>query len=483
MSTFPRRSFIAGLSTIPFALWFEQHASAQTLMRFNVMSPQGQQMVTTYRNAVRTMMNAPQNSPVGWLFQWYTHGVRSDTNKGAEIARVYPTASPQKALAQEVWNTCQPHFPGSVQDFFLPWHRMYAFFFERIIRKVSNNPAFTLPYWNYSTTASPSGPRLPAGFRTPATAANSLFRRDRNALANNGQPIDQGSSGTLSLSILRQCTYSVNGAQPGFNGGLETGLHGNVHVLVGTTVGMGRVPWAANDPLFWMHHCNIDRLWASWNRGGRTNPVTSTWLNKPFVFADENGNRVVGTVRDFVNINALGYTYDRFEPIPTCPPTASLSVPTPQRRAAVPSGPISLGAQPVTINLEPSGAATGLGDDIINRVRTLRPDRRLYLVLRNLQTQIQPGVVYQVFLELPAAASAASARNFLVGTINFFGAEAHEHGAAAQNRFFSFDITQLARALVTRNRLSANPSVTIAPAGQPAADASPVIGEITLEEQ
>ena len=92
-------------------------------------------------------------------------------------------------------------------------------------------------------------------------------------------------------------------------------------------------------------------------------------------------------------------------------------------------------------------------------------------------------MVYQVFLELPAAASAAAARNFLVGTINFFGAEAHEHGAAAQDRFFSFDITDLARSLVRRSRLSANPSVTIAPAGQPAADATPVIGEISLEEQ
>jgi tyrosinase len=246
---------------------------------------------------------------------------------------------------------------------------------------------------------------------------------------------------------------------------------------------MGRVPWAANDPVFWMHHCNIDRLWASWNGGGRSNPVSNTWLSKPFVFADENGNRVLGTIRDFVNINALGYTYDRFEPIPPCPPGAGLSVPTPQRRAAVLSGPVLLRAQPVRINLEPSGAAAVLGDDIINRVRTLRADRRLYLVLRNLQTQIQPGVVYQVYLELPAVASAGAARNFLVGTINFFGAEAHEHGAAVQNRFFSFDITQLARTLVARSRLSANPSVTIAPAGQPAADASPVIGEITLYEQ
>lgn len=485
MSTFSRRSFIAGLSTIPFAIWFEKYASAQTVTRFNVTSGQGQMMLGIYRQAVGTMMSTPEASPVGWLFEWYTHAVRRDRTKAGEIARIYPNPSPEKTLAQEVWNTCQPHHAGSVEDYFLPWHRMYVFFFERIIRKISGNPGFTLPYWNYSSTTSQFGPRLPARFRNPSNSQNPLFRPDRNGLANNGQPIDQNSPGALNLSVLQECTYSPQGSQSGFNMNLDMNLHGNVHVLVGNQVGMGRVPWAANDPIFWMHHCNIDRLWASWNRAGRQNPTSNTWLTKQFVFADENGNRVVGTVQDFNRIAPLRYTYDRFEPVPACS-SLGLSASGPQRRALVPTGAVVLGDQPVRVRLESTGASAGVGDDIVRAVRRLNPNRRLFLVLRNLQTEMQPGVLYNIYLELPASASATGANSYHVGVINFFGAETHgeEHAAAASaDKFFSFDITRLAKDLVRRRRLTSSPTLTIAPAGRPESEARPVIGEISVEEQ
>src|SRR6266849_5722509 len=80
---------------------------------------------------------------------------------------------------------------------------------------------------------------------------------------------------------------------------------------------MGSVPFAAYDAIFWMHHCNIDRLWASWNKNGGKNPTNNTtWLGTQFVFADENGNRVSGKIGDFLEIAPLGYTYDAFEPAP-----------------------------------------------------------------------------------------------------------------------------------------------------------------------
>ena len=49
MPVFSRRSFIAGLSAVPFALWFEKYASAQpVLTRFNLNSHQGQAMLNIY---------------------------------------------------------------------------------------------------------------------------------------------------------------------------------------------------------------------------------------------------------------------------------------------------------------------------------------------------------------------------------------------------------------------------------------------------
>lgn len=486
-----RRSFLWGASTIPFALWFEKYASAQTeLTRHNAASAQGQARLAQYRAAVGQMMAAPESSPTGWLFQWYTHNVRGGTTKAAEITRVYPTPSPQRNLAQEMWNTCQAHHAGDVEDFFLPWHRMYVYFFERIVRKISNDPTFTLPYWNYTNSAAPSGPRLPPAFISPASqATNPLFRPNRNALANGGQPIDQNSPGSLNLNSLSQCTYSPQGAAQGFNLALDSGLHGTVHVLVGNGQGMGSVPWAAGDPVFWMHHCNIDRLWASWNRGGRQNPNTAVWLNRQFVFADECGARVVATVRDFTDIARLRYNYDSFAPVPACAAaSASLAASAPQRQADAPSGPVRLGTAPVTVALEPTPTVGAAASDIRPRVRRLRPGRRLFLVLRNLQTDLQPGVLYNIHLELPESASAQATSARRVGTIHFFDAEADHAGhasasATSPEKFFSFDITDLARRLAASGQLSAKPRVTIVPAGQPQSSAQPVVGEISIVEQ
>jgi tyrosinase len=486
MPVFSRRSFIAGLSTIPFALWFEKFGAAQApLTRFNLNTPQGTAMLNVYANAVQTMMNTPEPNPVGWLFQWYTHNVRGDRTKPAEITRIYPVAGPQKTLAQQMWNTCQAHHPGDIEDFFLPWHRMYVFFLERIVRKVSGNAGFTLPYWDYTNSSVPSGPRMPTRFINPAATTNPLFRVNRKTLVKNGNPIDQNNQGSLNLNPLKQCHYSQVGAVQGFNLSLDANLHGTVHVLIGNSLGMGNPDWAGNDPIFWMHHCNIDRLWASWNAAGRQNPATSAWLSKQFVFADENGLRVVATVKDFKAIAPLGYKYDSLAPVPTCPPGVQAEGP-PKTRARVTSS-VQLGSQPVSVNLQaPPSTAAGLGD-LVQMVRNLGPTRRLFLVIRNLSTAAQPGALFNIFLEMPANPAATADDTHKVGSIHFFDAmKPGGHGpmaASAQQKFFSFDITDLAKRLAAEGRLTTTPRLTIAPSNELETDARPVVGEITLIEQ
>jgi tyrosinase len=49
----------------------------------------------------------------------------------------------------------------------------------------------------------------------------------------------------------------------GASGSLE-GIHGNYHGLIGGTGHMGAVAVAAFDPVFWIHHCQIDRWFAIW---------------------------------------------------------------------------------------------------------------------------------------------------------------------------------------------------------------------------
>ncbi len=487
MSKVSRRSFIAGLSTVPFAIWFEKNGLAQPpRVRPNVMSEQGQAMLNIYANAVQTMMSTPEADPRSWIFQWYTHGVRGDRTKAAEIRRVYPTASARRTLALQAWETCQAHHPGDIEDMFLPWHRMYLLFFERIIQRVSNNPNFALPYWDYTNASSPSGPRLPNRFINPANASNPLFRANRRASVNAGNPIDQSSPGALNLSSLAQCSYSSVGAVQGFNLDLDSNLHGTIHVLVGNNMGMGRIPWAANDPIFWLHHCNIDRLWASWNAApGRNNPNTAAWLNKTFTFADENGVRVVARVRDFRNIMPLRYRYEALAPVPSCPPGTAAAGP-PRVRARVTAA-VELGSTPVRARLTaPPSAAAGL-DDLVARVRNLSANRRLFVVIRRLNAQAPPGTIFNVFLGLPADATGSAADAYKIGSIQFFDAVPHAgHGsasAASNQKFFSFDITELAKRLASEGRLTSTPELTIAPADEVDAGARPVVGEIQLIEQ
>ena len=50
------------------------------------------------------------------------------------------------------------------------------------------------------------------------------------------------------------------------------------------------VPTAAQDPIFWAHHANVDRQWNLWiaQGGGRSNPVgNADWRNATFTFFDE----------------------------------------------------------------------------------------------------------------------------------------------------------------------------------------------------
>lgn len=505
MNVFSRRSFLAGVAAVPFCVWFEEQGFAQaaTLTRFDATSTQGQAMLKIYANAVGKMMTTaqiPEGKPISWMFQWYTHWVRPDRTKAQEIARVYPKPSPDRDLANEMWATCQAHDGNPQREpFFLPWHRMYVLYFESIIRTVSGEKTFTLPYWNYSIADPTKHGIIPKQFRLASDPVfKSLFRDNRNKPSlgpqipnvNGGEPIDKFAPGALATTALKQGTYLPSGALQGFNRALDRGLHGNVHGLTGDGTNMGSVPWAARDPVFWMHHCNIDRLWASWNKNGGVNPGGS-WLTQTFVFADQNGRRVVATVNDFKDIAALNYTYDRFEPAPPpfkpiAPPiTETAAAPAAPTTIAVGTGPLALTAKPARTTLQAKGA-TESAQAVTERAGTLSETKRWYLMLRGLHADAQPGVLYAIYLDLPANATPAQSADHLVGTINFFDAVAHpghESASVDKTRFISFDATEIVRALRDKKLLSATPAVTIVPIGRPAANAKPVVEEISLVEQ
>jgi tyrosinase len=98
--------------------------------------------------------------------------------------------------------------------------------------------------------------------------------------------------------------------------GVTTELEGNPHNSIHGIVGgnMGGVATSPLDPIFWLHHCNIDRIWDRWIRLGRTNSSDPLWTTFPFEGQFVNPS-AAGTepydpaVSGLLDINALGYRY------------------------------------------------------------------------------------------------------------------------------------------------------------------------------
>lgn len=488
MTSLSRRSFVRGMAAMPFALWLAQGARASTpYIRYDIGTPEGQDMIRVLAYAVRYMKSRSAQDPRGWQWQWYTHFVNGATTKSNEINRIFGTTSTwQSALAQEMWNTCQSH-AGQNANHFLPWHRMFVFFFEQIVREVAKRPDFTLPYWNYTSYDPAKRGVLPQEFRMPSDPSDLrfLYRSDRTSLANSGQPIHKNQPGDamdITVAMAKENYSSTSGVQ-GFCRAIDSGIHGRIHVLVGTSTNMGAVPYAGKDPLFWVHHANIDRLWASWNRNGGLNPSIGSWLDNVFVFADHTGQRVTGTLREFFDMDALGYTYDRFVAADGTETTTQIaarsnvvSIGAVAERIALAAS-AQLGERPVRTELM---SEAGKPPDALDPTR----QRRTYLVVKDLHTWKQPEVLFHLYLA-PRGGGLNPAT--YVGNINFFDAEFHDHGNGAMGdalgeNFYSFDVTSLLQRLESRR--GSGPAmpldITFVPGGRPTPGAKPLVGSIQL---
>jgi polyphenol oxidase len=157
---------------------------------------------------------------------------------------------------------------------FLPWHRAYLYFHERILGNLIGDMTFRLPYWDWEN---PSHRQLPPAYVTPNNNTNPLFNSTRAM-----SPTDSLPAGDVNLSAsLSASTFST------FSSTLEGGPHGSVHVDVGGD--MGFFSSAGRDPIFYAHHSNVDKVWADWIKAdpSHTNPTTTTWLNQSYGFYDE----------------------------------------------------------------------------------------------------------------------------------------------------------------------------------------------------
>jgi hypothetical protein len=445
-----------------------------------------------YANAVKAMQARQASDPTSWTFQSAIHGSYAPPPAGAS------------------WNQCQHQ-----GWFFLPWHRMYLYFFERIVRAAviaAGGPAdFALPYWNYDKPF--PGNSIPIGFRTqtlPDNSPNPLFLpppRRRASLMNGGQ---LPATVTSPANALNQTDFTSPAM--GFGGGkvgpqhfgnfantgaLEQTPHNDIHVqLVGANpVGQCQGGFmidpncAALDPIFWLHHGNIDRLWNRWLGLGRVNPPDSSWRNTTFDFYDETGTKVTMTVDDVLDsASQLGYVYDDL-------PSLEMA-PAPSEEAPEPGAPPELVAateEPLTLAGRTESVRIAVPDntqEAVNEAAAPGP-KRVLLGVEDIKADVNPGVVYGVYLNMPAENGDRQAHH--VGNLSLFGIEKMNdpdirHEGAPGFRHV-FDATSVAGALFEKGlwdpatvRVTFEPIGVLPPPGEEATwdSGEPEAGEDVL---
>src|SRR5262249_54730536 len=204
----------------------------------------------------------------------------------------------------------------------------------------------------------------PAAFMQPRFngSANPLYEPRRRARPADSLP-DEWVGQSIINTILGQTDFETFGtSRPNQNGSVQDSLdqswincefcgvsgtleatpHNNVHNFAG---GLMASSQSALDPIFMMHHCNIDRIWAVWNAPPLNNQNSSDplWTNMTFQqnFYNPDGSFYSPKVSDLFTPETLGYTYG-------LPPPAGLSL------AARPAAVIALGERLKTLFATPN---------------------------------------------------------------------------------------------------------------------------------
>lgn len=172
---------------------------------------------------------------------------------------------------------------------FLPWHRAFLLDLERELQRL--DPTVTLPYWRFDRPA----PRVfRSDFMGIPDATGVVTFTPANPLRTwsvDGRPgIVRGPFFNTQTSAARSDTGSPvlaeaaisahTGTQAQLPGLIESNPHGRAHVSFRGYI--HDIETAARDPLFYMLHCNVDRLWAKWqwirDRYDTASPATFPFL-------------------------------------------------------------------------------------------------------------------------------------------------------------------------------------------------------------
>ena len=324
---------------------------SQTPLRANISTPNGKRDLEIYKYVIRAMR--ARSDKLSW-------GAQADIHA-----------------------TCCPHN----NNFFLPWHRAFIYWFEEVAREnlrtmdaswqtelvatIKNKfgelsatleniiASFAVPYWDWGV----ADPTIPAEFLDQGN--KELYFETRSEDAKTNKKLNYGQNEYFKPDwlngVLSQSDFESFGGAPspdfdyrshlqnndnitaqrtavGVTTLLESTYHNHIHSFVGGLDGdKGMISdRSPTDPLFWIHHANIDRIWFDWAYSQDQNPLPHSkdnltlqeWLKFPMGnFIDKSGATVTSAVEDVLDPKNAKVAYDTIDPnsitIPTMRPPAN----------------------------------------------------------------------------------------------------------------------------------------------------------------
>lgn len=196
----------------------------------------------------------------------------------------------EEGLVDEFADIHASHFQHGIHrsSHFLPWHREFILRFERALQR--HVPTVALPYWNSTVDISATDPLWNDEFLGQFDAAWDLGRR----------------LGGVDLPTVDELDLTQGlGSYNAYWRKLERDIHNPPHNWVGGVMAGVASP---GDPIFFLHHGWIDRLWAHWRRAHPGAPFVASaaglGVDDPLMGWPD---RKPADVLDHL---ALGYEYD-----------------------------------------------------------------------------------------------------------------------------------------------------------------------------
>jgi hypothetical protein len=183
---------------------------------------------------------------------------------------------------------------------------------------------------------------------------------------------------------------------------------------------MAEVPSAGMDPIFWLHHSNIDRIWQQWTNSPNGVKATAAEVKAHpwwYLFFNEKGDSVRYNVDQVMKIiYDLDYDYDDTP----CPPTK-------EEKAMLAAAPLHadtlvnkkigklIGKKAEMISVEEAPVKTKM-------LKAAAPKWKKAYVTVTVSFKKEPKGGYLVFINLPAGTAPDVESDYFAGYMNFFGA-------------------------------------------------------------